>query len=275
MERSLKLSWIGPLVAVIALVLSAIACNEGQPGTTPSPTTSEPAAVPPAPVTSPPGAAPSTETAMVSLRVVVQPQGAAEIVFDPMPYGVDSFPRNSTVTITVSPQPGWRLKEWAGPAYKVVGNVAKVFTNDLHTVSVLLEPDGSPLHAAPTPGVVTQPRPTAQVAVPTSTPVIVPVPIPGPVPPVPPVPGAPPVPVATVVPVPAPTLVPAPGGSRIVFSSERRGNYDIYVMNADGSGQTRLTDDPTGDGLPSWAPDGTRIAFTSDRDGNHDAHSRR
>ena len=109
-----------------------------------------------------------TDTAMVSLKVVVQPQGAAEIAFDPMPYGVDSFPRNSTVTITVSPQPGWRLKEWAGPAYKVVGHVAKVFTNNPHTVSVLLEPDGSPLPVAPTPGVVAQPRPTVQVTAPTS-----------------------------------------------------------------------------------------------------------
>ena len=182
----MKLTWIGSLVLVVASVLSVIGCDGEQPGIAPSHVASELATAPPAPVTSPPGAGPSsTVTAMVSLRVVVQPQGAAEIVFDPLPHGVDSFPRNSTVTITVSPQPGWRLKEWAGPAYKVVGHVAKVFTNNPHTVSVLLEPDGSPLHAAPTPGVVTQPRPTAQVAVPTSTPVIVPVPIPGPVPPVP------------------------------------------------------------------------------------------
>jgi len=231
-ERSLKLSWIGPLVVVIALVLSAIACNEGQPGTTPSPTTSEPAAVPPAPVTSPPGAGPSTETAMVSLRVVVQPQGAAEIVFDPMPYGVDSFPRNSTVTITVSPQPGWRLKEWAGPAYKVVGNVAKVFTNNPHTVSVLLERDGSSLHAAPTPGVVAQTRPT-----------VVPVPTP------------PTAPTPTPTPVPAP--VPAPDYSKIFFASDRDDGYgEIYVMDVDGSNQTRLTDSPAWSGNPSWSPGG-------------------
>ena len=30
-------------------------------------------------------------------------------------------------------------------------------------------------------------------------------------------------------------------GSKIAFSSSRDGNYEIYVMNADGSGQTRLT----------------------------------
>jgi Tol biopolymer transport system component len=34
-------------------------------------------------------------------------------------------------------------------------------------------------------------------------------------------------------------------------------------MNAaDGSGVTRLTDDPDWDGEPSWSPDGTKIAFS-------------
>jgi hypothetical protein len=118
---------------------------------------------------------------MVSLRVVVQPQGAAEIVFDPMPYGVDSFPRNSTVTITVSPQPGWRLKEWAGPAYKVVDHVAKVFTDNPYTVSVLLEPDGAYVPVSPTPGVVAQTRPTVvPVPTPTPTPTSAPTPAPAP-----------------------------------------------------------------------------------------------
>jgi hypothetical protein len=39
-------------------------------------------------------------------------------------------------------------------------------------------------------------------------------------------------------------------------------------MNADGSGQTRLTDYPDLDGLPTWSPDGSRIAFTRAQDGN-------
>lgn len=55
----------------------------------------------------------------------------------------------------------------------------------------------------------------------------------------------------------------------ILFASDRDdGDYDIYVMNPDGSGQTRLTHDPADDSWPSWSPCGTRVAFTSDRDGN-------
>ena len=58
----------------------------------------------------------------------------------------------------------------------------------------------------------------------------------------------------------------------IVFDSDRDGNYEIYVMSADGSGLTRLTDNPAADFAPSWSPDGTRIAFDSDRDGNDEVY---
>jgi WD40 repeat protein len=51
-------------------------------------------------------------------------------------------------------------------------------------------------------------------------------------------------------------------GARIVFSSNRDGNYEIYVMDADGSNQTRLTNDPARDMQPAWSPDGRKIVFT-------------
>ena len=41
-------------------------------------------------------------------------------------------------------------------------------------------------------------------------------------------------------------------GRRIAFQSDRDGNDEVYVMNPDGSGQTRLTDNPAWDGSPSW-----------------------
>jgi WD40-like Beta Propeller Repeat len=58
-------------------------------------------------------------------------------------------------------------------------------------------------------------------------------------------------------------LAPAwsPDGRRIAFQSNRDGNWEIYVMNADGTGIRRLTDDDARDGEPSWSPDGRRIAF--------------
>jgi TolB protein len=38
-------------------------------------------------------------------------------------------------------------------------------------------------------------------------------------------------------------------------------------MNADGTQQTRITNNPALDAMPAWAPDGTKIVFSSDRDG--------
>jgi Tol biopolymer transport system component len=63
-----------------------------------------------------------------------------------------------------------------------------------------------------------------------------------------------------------------PGQEQIAFASDRGGNFDIYVMDADGNGQTPLTTDPARDLSPSWSPDGSRIAFHSDRAGNWDIY---
>lgn len=72
---------------------------------------------------------------------------------------------------------------------------------------------------------------------------------------------------------PAPTPVVAQGDQgRIVFASDRDGNNEIYVMNADGSGVTRLTNHPANEGDPAWSPDNSRIVFTSNRDGNSEIY---
>ena len=55
---------------------------------------------------------------------------------------------------------------------------------------------------------------------------------------------------------------------KIAFYSDRDGNYEIYVMDADGSNPTNLTNNPANDGAQAWSPDGSKIAFGSSRDGN-------
>ena len=58
---------------------------------------------------------------------------------------------------------------------------------------------------------------------------------------------------------------PGPGVERIAFTSDRDGDFDIYVMNVDGTEVEQLTDDPGRDVEPDWSPDGSRIVFASDR----------
>ncbi|MGH7539201.1 MAG: Ig-like domain-containing protein, partial [Gemmatimonadales bacterium] len=59
----------------------------------------------------------------------------------------------------------------------------------------------------------------------------------------------------------------SPDGSRLAFVSTRDGNPDIYVMNADGTNQERVTNDPQADGRPAFSADGTGLVFQSQRSG--------
>jgi Tol biopolymer transport system component len=63
----------------------------------------------------------------------------------------------------------------------------------------------------------------------------------------------------------------SPDGKKIAFMGQRPGasgndpDYDIFVMAADGTGVTALTQAPGADGWPGWSPDGTRITFSTSR----------
>ena len=62
----------------------------------------------------------------------------------------------------------------------------------------------------------------------------------------------------------------SPDGTRVAFVRGPGSAYagDIYVVNADGSGETRLTHGSDLNLFPAWSPDGTRIVFETTRDGN-------
>jgi TolB protein len=63
----------------------------------------------------------------------------------------------------------------------------------------------------------------------------------------------------------------SPDGTKIAFMGQEPGasgndpDYDIFVMNAAGTGLRRLTEAPGADGWPAWSPDGTRITFSTSR----------
>ena len=54
----------------------------------------------------------------------------------------------------------------------------------------------------------------------------------------------------------------SPDGTRIVFESDRSGSQQVYVMNADGSGQRRISHGGGRYATPEWSPRGDLIAFT-------------
>jgi dipeptidyl aminopeptidase/acylaminoacyl peptidase len=59
---------------------------------------------------------------------------------------------------------------------------------------------------------------------------------------------------------------------KILYTLQTPGNYDIWAIQPDGSGNTPLITDGTNDQGGSWSPDGTKIAFRSDRTGGGDIY---
>jgi Tol biopolymer transport system component len=65
----------------------------------------------------------------------------------------------------------------------------------------------------------------------------------------------------------------SPNGEKICFITLRNnGDYEIYIMNSDGSGQTNLTNTIGKDTEPIFTPDGQKIVFVSERDGNSEIY---
>lgn len=63
----------------------------------------------------------------------------------------------------------------------------------------------------------------------------------------------------------------SPDGRWVAFTARGRdGNWDIWLVSADGRVEVRLTEDPAQDVEPSWAPDSRRLVFQSDRGGSND-----
>jgi uncharacterized repeat protein (TIGR01451 family) len=63
--------------------------------------------------------------------------------------------------------------------------------------------------------------------------------------------------------IPLAIQVSADGGGKIAYMSNTSGNFDIWVMDTDGTNPLQLTADPAWEGHPAWSPDGLHIAYVN------------
>ncbi len=64
----------------------------------------------------------------------------------------------------------------------------------------------------------------------------------------------------------------SPDGSRLAFTWNRAGTYDIYAIKPDGSGLVRLTESGERSDYAAWHPGGAAVVFVGERKGKFDLY---
>src|SRR5215208_1432820 len=68
------------------------------------------------------------------------------------------------------------------------------------------------------------------------------------------------------------SAVTAGANGKLIYTLQTAGNFDIWTINADGSGNVPIVTDAANDQGGNWSPDGTKIVFRSDRTGGGDIY---
>lgn len=141
------------LTVILLVATFSIACASSSD----SDTTAVPTKIPEQTIT------PEPAVLAHDLEVRVEPKETAIILLNPRPIGDRKYVQGRTVTIDVSPHPGWEVDEWLGPVFEVAGRTAKINMNVSHTVIIRLVRSSASLPTqTPISGLVAPPLPTAQ-----------------------------------------------------------------------------------------------------------------